>query len=106
VTLPVTGITISGRVFWTHGMPVSEWLRLPLSGSQWDIRWLSRHGNTLTLYALSVFTLAVLEKFCDACGDGNTTSGRYAQRLTMLMSERHQLPLAGSRWDIGWLSGH
>jgi hypothetical protein len=43
--------------------------RLPLTGSRWDIRWLSGRGKTPTLCAFRVFSVAVMEKCCDACGD-------------------------------------
>jgi hypothetical protein len=44
--------------------------RLPLSGSRWDIRWVSGGGKTPTFCVFPVFSVAVMEKCCDACGDG------------------------------------
>jgi hypothetical protein len=70
VTLAVTGNTIFGRVFWRQVVPVSEWRRWPLTGSRRDIRWLSGRGKTPTLCVFPVFSVAVMEKCCDACGDG------------------------------------
>jgi hypothetical protein len=70
VTLAVTGNTISGRVVRRQGVPVFEEHRLPLTGSRWDIRWLSGRGKTPTLCVFPVFSVAVMEKCCDACGDG------------------------------------
>jgi hypothetical protein len=70
VTLALTGNTISCRVVWRRRMQVFEWFRMPWAGSLWDIRWLSGRGITLTLCVFPVVTVAVMEKFCDACGDG------------------------------------
>jgi hypothetical protein len=44
--------------------------RLPLTGSRWDIRWVSGGGKTPTFCVFPVFSVAVMEKCCDACGDG------------------------------------
>jgi hypothetical protein len=63
------GYTISGGVAWRRKMPVSEWLRLLLTGSRWDIRWLSSRGKTPTLCVFILFSVAVMGKCCDACGD-------------------------------------
>jgi hypothetical protein len=38
------------------------------TGSRWDIRWLSGRGKTPTLCVFPVFSVAVMEKRCDACG--------------------------------------
>jgi hypothetical protein len=69
VTLAVAGNTISGRVVTTSEVPMSMKRRLPLTGSRWDIRWLSGRGMTPTLCVFPVFSVAVMEKCCDACGD-------------------------------------
>jgi hypothetical protein len=52
-----------------------------------------------------VFSVAVMEKCCDACGDGEYyfRSGFRRQRVPVF--QRHRLPLTGSRWDIRWLIG-
>jgi hypothetical protein len=60
----------SGRVVWRQRMLVSRKHRLSLTGSRWDIRWLSGRGKTPTLCVFPVFSAAVMEKCCDACGDG------------------------------------
>jgi nitrate reductase NapE component len=43
---------------------------MPLTGNRWDIRWLSYSGRTPTFCVFPVFSVAVMEKCCDACGDG------------------------------------
>jgi hypothetical protein len=51
-------------------MAVIDLLRLPLTGSRWGRRWLSGRRKTLTLCVFPVNTVAVVEKCCDARGDG------------------------------------
>jgi hypothetical protein len=104
VTLAVTGNTISGRVFRRQRVPVFQRHRLPLTGSRWDIRWLSSRGTKPTFCVFPVFSVAVMEKCCDACGDGE-----YYFRSGFSASEGAgvsvaSMPLTGSRWDIRWLS--
>jgi hypothetical protein len=70
VTLAVTGNTISGRVFRRYRVTVFQRHRLPLTGSRWDIRLVSYSGKTPTFCVFRVFSVAVMEKCCDACGDG------------------------------------
>jgi hypothetical protein len=70
VTLPVTGNTISGRVFRRYRVTVFQRHRLPLTGSRGDIRWVSYSLKTPTFCVFRVFSVAVMEKCCDACGDG------------------------------------
>jgi hypothetical protein len=70
VTLAVTRNTNSGRVYWRQRVPVFQRHRLPLTGSRWDIRWLIGRGTTPTFCVFPVFCVAVKEKCCDACGDG------------------------------------
>jgi hypothetical protein len=69
VTL-VNGITISGRVFRRQGVPEFKRHRLPLTGSRWDIRWLIGRRTKPTFCVFPVFSVAVMEKCCDACGYG------------------------------------
>jgi predicted N-acetyltransferase YhbS len=38
--------------------------------SRWDIRLVSYSGKTPTFCVFPVFSVAVMEKCCDACGDG------------------------------------
>jgi nitrate reductase NapE component len=42
---------------------------LPLTGSRWDIRWLIGRRTKPTFCVFPVFSVAVMEKCCDACGD-------------------------------------
>jgi hypothetical protein len=70
VTLAVTGNTISGRVFRRFRVTVFQWHRLLLTGSRRDIRWVSEREKTRTFCVFPVFSVAVMEKCCDACGDG------------------------------------
>jgi hypothetical protein len=78
---------------------------LPLTGSRWDIRWLIGRRTKPTFCVFPVFSVAVKEKCCDACGDGEYyfRSGFRRQRVPVF--QRHRLPLTGSRWDIRWLIG-
>jgi hypothetical protein len=73
VTLAVTEITKSGEVFLCRRVPVFKRHRLPLTGSQWDIRWLivRRTKPTFCVFfcVFPVFSMAVMEKCFDACGD-------------------------------------
>jgi hypothetical protein len=70
VTLAVTGNTISGRFVRHMNILVSREHRLSLTGSRWDIRWLSGSGKTPTACVFPVITVSVMGKCCDACGDG------------------------------------
>jgi hypothetical protein len=69
VTLPVTVNTISGQIGWREIMLMSREHRLSLTGSRWDILWLSGRGKTPTLCVFPVFGAAVMEKCCDTCSD-------------------------------------
>jgi hypothetical protein len=60
VTLAVTGNTISGQAVRRHRMRVSPYRRSSLTGSRWDIRWLSGRGKTPTLCVFRVFSVAVM----------------------------------------------
>jgi hypothetical protein len=44
--------------------------QLPLTGSRWDIRWLSGRGKTPIFCVIPVFSVAVMEKCCDVYGGG------------------------------------
>jgi nitrate reductase NapE component len=70
VTLAVTGNTISGRVFRRHRVSIYQGHRVPLTGNRRDIRLVSYSGKTPTFCVFPVFSVAVMEKCCDACGDG------------------------------------
>jgi hypothetical protein len=43
---------------------------VPLTGSRWDIRWLSGREKTPTFCVFPVFSVAVMGKCCDACDVG------------------------------------
>jgi hypothetical protein len=105
VTLAVTRITISGRVFRRQRVPVFQRHRLTLTGSRWDIRWLIGRRTKPTLCVFPVFSVAVMEKSCDACGDGNAISGRLLRRHRVSVFQRHRMQLTGSRLDLQWLIG-
>jgi hypothetical protein len=70
MTLPVAGNTTCGRVRWRHTVPVFEWHRMPLTGSRCEKCWLSGRVKKPTCSVIPVFNVAVLEKCCDNCGDG------------------------------------
>jgi hypothetical protein len=70
VTLAVTGNSVSGRIVRRQRMLLSQKHRLSLTGSRWDIRWLSGRGKTPTLCVFPLVGVALMEKFCDASGDG------------------------------------
>jgi hypothetical protein len=68
VTLAVSGNTISGPEFRRCRVAVSRRHRLPLTASRFDIRLVSFSGRTRTFCVFPVFSVAVMEKCCDACG--------------------------------------
>jgi hypothetical protein len=68
--LAVTGNTISGRVFRRNKVTVFQGHRLPLTGIRQDIRLMSYTGKTPTFCVFPGICEAVMEKCCDACGDG------------------------------------
>jgi hypothetical protein len=105
VTLVFTGNTISGRVFRRQSVPEFRRHRLSLTGSRWDIRWMICRRTKPTFYGFPVFSVAVMEKCCDACCYGNTISGRVFRRHSVRVLQRHRLLLTGCRWDIRWMIG-
>jgi hypothetical protein len=50
-------------------------------------------GKTPTFCVFLVFSVAVMEKCCDACGDGNTISGQFVRRQRVPVYQYHRLPL-------------
>jgi hypothetical protein len=44
---------------------------MTLTGRRCDIRWVSGRGKTPTFCVFPVFSVAAMEKCCDACGDGD-----------------------------------
>jgi hypothetical protein len=80
--------------------------RLLFNGSRWDTRWVSGRGKTPTFCVSPVFTAAVMEKCCDACGDGEYyKSGRVIRSQRVPVFQWHRLLFTRSRWDIWWVSG-
>jgi hypothetical protein len=70
VTLFVTGSTISGPVSRRRRVPLFHKHGNPLIGSRWDIRWLIGRRTKRIFCVVPVFSVAVMEKCCDACGYG------------------------------------
>jgi hypothetical protein len=70
VTLAVTGNTISGRVFPFQGVPEFHSHRLLLTGSRCYKQWLIDRRTKPLFCVFPVFSVAVLERGCDACRDG------------------------------------
>jgi hypothetical protein len=48
---------------------VCQWHRLPLTGSRPDISLVSYSGKTATFCVFPVYSVAVMEKCYDGCGD-------------------------------------
>jgi hypothetical protein len=71
VALAVILDTVSGRVLRRQSMPVFEWHRLTFIGCRLDKRRLSGRGRTTIFCVFPVFSVAVIEKSCGACGDRN-----------------------------------
>jgi hypothetical protein len=69
VTLAATGSNIFGRVIRRQRVLVFQWHRLPLTGCRWDIRWLIGRRTKPTSRVFPVFSMAIMEKYFDACGD-------------------------------------
>jgi hypothetical protein len=70
VTLEVKRNTIQHRVFRRQKILVFQRQRLPLTESRWDLRWVIGCRTKPTFCAFPVISVAVMEKSCDACGDG------------------------------------
>jgi hypothetical protein len=70
VTLAVTGNTTSGRFFLFQRVPDFERHRLPLTENRWNKRWLIGRRTKLTFCVFPVFSVAVMEKCCDARREG------------------------------------
>jgi hypothetical protein len=70
VTLAVTGNTIYGRFHFFQRVPEFKRHRMPLTGSRWDIRWLIGRRTKPTFCVFPVFSVAVMEKCCDARREG------------------------------------
>jgi hypothetical protein len=100
VTLAVTGNTISGRSFSTFGVTVCQRHRLPLTEVDEIYGWLVTVERRLTLCVFPVFSVAVMEKCCDACGDGEYYFRSKVSTFRVTVCQRHRLPLIGSRPDL------
>jgi hypothetical protein len=70
VTLAVIVDTISDRVLRRQRMPVFQWHRLALTRCELDIWRLNGRGRRPTFGVVPALRVAVMEKCCDACGDG------------------------------------
>jgi hypothetical protein len=64
---------------------------MPLTGSRRDIRWVSGREKTPTFCVFPVFSVAVMEKCCDACGDGEYYFGRVFRRYRVTVFKRYRL---------------
>jgi hypothetical protein len=60
VTLAVTVNTISCRIFSRFTVTVFQGHPLALTGSRWDIRWVSGRGKTPTVCVFPVFSVAAM----------------------------------------------
>jgi hypothetical protein len=94
-SLAVTGITISSRVFRRDKVTVFQRHRLLIAGNRRDIRFVSYSGKTPTFCVFPVFSVAVMEKCCDACGDGEYYFGRVFRRYRVTVFQWHRLLLTG-----------
>jgi hypothetical protein len=72
VTLAVTRNTNSCRVIRRYRVTVFKWQRLPMTGSRWNIRWVSGREMTPTFFVFPLFSVTGREKCYDACGDGES----------------------------------
>jgi hypothetical protein len=104
VTLAVTGNTISGRSFSTlQGDGVSE-ASTAVDRKSMDLRLVIYSGKTPTFCVFPVFSVAVMEKCCDACGDGEYYfRSKDFRRYRVTVCQRHRLPLNGKsmRYTVG-----
>jgi hypothetical protein len=67
VTLVVTGNTNSGRIFRRPGVPEFGRHRLLLTGSRCCKQWLIDRRTKPIFCVFPVFSVAVMERGCDAC---------------------------------------
>jgi hypothetical protein len=108
VTLAVNGDTLSGQVVRREVAVflLSKGHRLVLTGSRWEKRWLIGRRTKPTFCVFPVFSVAVTEKCCDACGDRGILFQSGSQTSQSVPAfQRHRLPLTASRWDIRLLIG-
>jgi hypothetical protein len=65
----------------------------------------SGRGKTPTFCVFPVFSVAVMEKCCDACGDGEYYFRSCFSTPQGDVFQGHRLLLPGSRRDKRWVSG-
>jgi hypothetical protein len=75
-------------------VPEFERHRLPLAGSRWDIRWLIGRRTKPTFCVFPVFSVAVMEKCCDACRDGEYYFRSVYRRHRVPEFQGRRLPFA------------
>jgi hypothetical protein len=68
-------------------------------------RWLIGRRTKPTFCVFAVFSVAVMEKCCDACFHGEYYFRSVFQHLRVPVFQWHRPPLTASRWDIRWLIG-
>jgi hypothetical protein len=93
VTLAVKGNTNSGRVYRRQRVQECKGHRQPLTGIRWDIRWMIGRRTKPTFCIFCAFSVAVMEKCCDARREGSTISGRLFWRHRVPVFKGHRLPL-------------
>jgi hypothetical protein len=104
VTLAVTGNTISGRDFRRYRVTVCQRQRLPLTEVDEIYGWLVTVERRLTFCVFPVFSVAVMEKCCDACGDGEYYfRSKVFRRFGVTVCHRHRRPLTEVDEIYGWL---
>jgi hypothetical protein len=104
VTLAVKGNTISDRRFRRFGVTVCQRHRLPLTVSRPDLRLVSYSGKTPTLCVFAVFSVVVMAKCCDACGDGEYCFGSEISTLQGESVSVASTGVDGSRLNIRLVS--
>jgi hypothetical protein len=67
VTLVFAVNTVAGRVFQHLRLPVFQWHRASFTASRWDTRWLIGRRTKPIFCVFPVFSVAVMERGCDAC---------------------------------------
>jgi hypothetical protein len=103
VTLAVQGKTISDRRFRRFGVTVCHRHRRPLTEVDEIYGWLATVERRLTLCVSPVFSVAVMEKCCDACGDGEYCFRSMISTIRVTACHRHRRPLTEVDEIYGWL---
>jgi hypothetical protein len=105
VTLAVNRNSIQSRVFRRQRILVFQRQRLPLTGSRWHLRWVIGRRTKPTFCVSPVFSMAVMAKCCNSCGDREYYFSSCFSASEGAVFQGHRLPFTGSRWDIRWLIG-